>query len=72
MTTNSSPTSTKAAHIKHILETEGDAVAANTQGFNQGRYDSVAKLEDYEQLKSEARAIKEDAIERLPELIEDL
>jgi len=72
MTTNSSPTSTKAAHIKHILETEGDAVAANTQGFNQGRYDSVAKLEDYEQFKSEARAIKEDAIERLPELIEDL
>jgi Uncharacterized conserved protein containing a ferredoxin-like domain len=72
MTTNSSPTSTKAAHIKHILETEGEAVAANTQGFNQGRYDSVAKLEDYDQLKSEARAIKEDAIERLPELIEDL
>jgi len=72
MTTNSSPTSTKAAHIKHILETEGEAVAANTQGFNQGRYDLVAKLEDYDQLKSEARAIKEDAIERLPELIEDL
>jgi len=72
MTTNSSRTSTKAAHINHILETEGDAVAANTQGFNQGRYDSVADLEDYEQLKADARAVKEDAIERLPELIEDL
>ena len=70
MTTNSS--TSKAAHINHILETEGDAVAANTQGFNQGRYDSVAALEGYEQYKSEARAIKEDAIDRLPDLIEEL
>ncbi|QIO22058.1 LUD domain-containing protein [Haloarcula sp. JP-L23] len=62
----------KADHIRHILETEGDAVAANTQGFNAGRYESVADLEAYEDLKSEARAIKEDAIERLPDLIEDL
>ncbi|WP_253737540.1 LUD domain-containing protein [Halohasta salina] len=70
MTTNSS--TSKAAHINHILETEGDAVAANTQGFNQGRYDSVGTLEEYEQFKSEARAIKEDAIDRLPDLIAEL
>jgi iron-sulfur cluster protein len=62
----------KAAHIRHLLETEGDAVAQNTRGFNAGRYDSVSKLDDYEQLKDEARAIKEDAIDRLPELIERL
>ncbi|GGO01541.1 LUD domain-containing protein [Haloarcula pellucida] len=62
----------KADHIRHILETEGDAVAANTQGFNAGRYESVADLEAYEDLKSEARAIKEDAIERLPDLLSDL
>jgi len=61
---------TKADHIRHLLETEGPAVEANTLGFNQGRYDSVADLEDYETLKSEARSIKEDAIERLPELLE--
>jgi iron-sulfur cluster protein len=72
MTTNSESNTSKAARINHILETEGDAVAENTQGFNQGRYDSVAKLEDYEQLKTEAREIKEDAIERLPELIDEL
>jgi len=54
------------------METEGAAVAENTRGFNQGRYDSVAKLEAYEELKSEAREIKEDAIERLPELIDQL
>ena len=72
MTTNTASSTRKAERINHILETEGDAVAENTQGFNQGRYDSVAKLEDYEQLKTEARAIKEDAIERLPELIDNL
>ena len=62
----------KAARIRELLDTEGEAVATNTRGFNQGRYDSVARLEDYEGLKDEARAIKEDAIERLPELLEQL
>ncbi|MFB6091181.1 MAG: LUD domain-containing protein [Halobellus sp.] len=70
MTTNQRRS--KADRIRHILETEGEAVAENTQGFNDGRYESVADLEDYEALKREAREIKEDAIERLPELIEDL
>jgi iron-sulfur cluster protein len=62
----------KAAHIRHIMETEGDAIGENTRGFNTGRYDSVGDLEDYEQLKDEARAIKEDAIERLPTLVDRL
>ncbi|MFT4930522.1 MAG: iron-sulfur cluster protein, partial [Natronomonas sp.] len=62
----------KAARIRHLLETEGDAVATNTRGFNEGRYESVAKLEDYQALRDEARAIKEDAIDRLPELVDEL
>ena len=62
----------KAAHIRHLLETEGPAVAKNTRGFNRGRYESVGRLDSYEERKDEARAIKEDAIERLPELIEEL
>ena len=62
----------KAARIRHLLETEGEAIAENTRGFNQGRYDSVADLADYQELRDEARAIKEDAIERLPELIDEL
>ena len=60
----------KAERIRHLIETEGDAVTENTQGFNEGRYESVADLEEYEELKDRARAIKEDAIENLPELIE--
>ncbi|MFC7203386.1 LUD domain-containing protein [Haloferax namakaokahaiae] len=62
----------KAAKIRHLMETEGSSVAENTRGFNAGRYESVQTLDDYEGLKAEARAMKEDAIERLPELIDQL
>ena len=62
----------KAAEIRRLLTTEGAAVAGNTQGFNQGRYDSVGELDDYEGLKDRAREIKVDAIDRLPSLIEEL
>ncbi len=61
-----------ADRIRHLLRTEGAAVEENTLGFNQGRYDSVADLEDYEGLKHRAREIKADAIERLPELIDEV
>ncbi len=62
----------KAAKIRHLMEAEGDAIATNTKGFNVGRYESTGRLDDYEELKDEARAIKEDAIARLPELIAQL
>jgi len=57
---------------ERLMRTEGPSVRQNTLAFNEGRYDSIARLDDYEALKSEARAIKEDAIERLPDLIEEL
>ncbi|MFC7020314.1 MULTISPECIES: LUD domain-containing protein [Haloarcula] len=60
----------KAARIRSLLETEGDAVFENTTTFNDGRYESVEKLDDYEGLKARARAIKEDAIANLPDLVE--
>ncbi|VTT87973.1 Predicted L-lactate dehydrogenase, Fe-S oxidoreductase subunit YkgE / Predicted L-lactate dehydrogenase, Iron-sulfur cluster-binding subunit YkgF [Halorubrum sp. DM2] len=63
---------TKAERIRELLATEGDAVAANTRGFNAGRYESTGRLDGYEALKDEARAIKEDAIERLPDLIDEV
>ncbi|MFC6964833.1 LUD domain-containing protein [Halocatena marina] len=58
--------------IRSLMRTEGAEIKANTYEFNQGRYDSISDLADYERLKDEARTIKEDAIERLPELIEQL
>jgi len=54
------------------METEGEAVAENTKGFNAGRYKSVGAMDDYEALKARARAIKEKAIERLPDLIDQV
>ncbi|KAB1196110.1 MULTISPECIES: LUD domain-containing protein [Haloferax] len=62
----------KAAKIRQLIETEGDAVNTSTRGFNEGRYEAVQSLDDYEGLKADARAIKEDAIERLPDLLDQL
>jgi iron-sulfur cluster protein len=55
--------------IKLALDAESDAIRLNTQTFNNNKYKSVKKIFDYEQLKDRARQIKEDAIENLPELI---
>ena len=62
----------KAERIHHLLETEGQNVRANASLFNQQRYDAVEGFDEYEQFRTEARAIKEDAIERLPELVEQV
>jgi len=65
-------TTDKASAIRQLMQTEGGAIARNTQGFNTGRYASVERLDDYEGLKTRARQIKEKAIERLPELIDQV
>jgi iron-sulfur cluster protein len=62
----------KATAIRRLMQTEGAAVAQNTRGFNDGRYASVGRLDDYEGLKARAREIKEQAIERLPALLEQV
>ena len=62
----------KADRIRRLMETEGEAVKGNTRVYNEGRYRAVAAFEDYEQRKDEARQIKEDAIDRLPDLIAEL
>ena len=61
-----------AKELRNLIATEGAAVSRNTKGFNQGRYESTGRLDDYEGMKQEARAIKADAIERLPDLIDQL
>jgi len=59
----------RAERIRRLLDTEGPTVKRNAQGFNEGRYAAMADV-DGERLRTEAREIKADAIERLPELIE--
>ena len=51
------------------LRVESPAVRHNTQTFNRGRYAAISTIPDYLALKDEARAIKENALERLPELV---
>ena len=58
--------------IRMALEIESPAVRHNTQTFNTGRYIAAAQLPDYEALKDRARAIKDKAIAKLPELIQTL
>ncbi len=62
----------KAAEIRRLLHTEGDNIKSNISGFNRGRYEATRELQDYEELKDRTRAIKEDAIENLPDLLEQL
>lgn len=58
--------------IGMALRIESDALRLNTQTFNTNRYKAVGRLNDYEKLKDRARAIKEESIQRQPELIAKL
>jgi L-lactate utilization protein LutB len=69
---NGTDTDDKAAEIRRLMATEGSAIEENTKGFNEKRKQAVTGLENYEELRTRAREIKEDAIDRLPELIEKL
>jgi iron-sulfur cluster protein len=61
-----------ADHIAELLRTEGEHVRSNVTTFNEGRYARYAEMEGTEAYRTEARRIKEDAIERLPELIDQV
>ena len=62
----------KTAKIRHLLETEGETVHETVTPFNEGRYRRYAEMEDIEEYQAEARRIQADAIERLPELLEQV
>ena len=59
-----------AARIRHLLETEGEAVHAHSSAMSARQAQTYAETDDIETLRADARAIKEDAIDRLPELLE--
>jgi hypothetical protein len=64
--------SARADRIRHLLATESDQVKENTRHFNDDRYRAIDEVgpDKYEQYRTEARATKEDAINRLPELVD--
>ena len=55
--------------IRMALSIESEAVRENTQSFNQNRYSAIGEIEDYQDLKDRARAIKEDSIKNISELL---
>ena len=63
---------TKADHIRTLLETESDEIKENTRHFNEERYDAIDRMGsgEHDRFRTKAREKKEDAIERLPELID--
>jgi iron-sulfur cluster protein len=58
--------------IRMTLEIQSPAIRANTQDHNVRRYGATGALPDYDALKDRARQIKEQAIARLPELLQTL
>ena len=62
-----------AAHLRSLMGSEGETIGRNARNFNRNRYEAAAALGDpYEELRDTTRAIKADAIDRLPELIDAL
>ena len=57
------------AAIHMALDIQSPTIRRNTQTFNRSRYRGTAALPDYDALKDQARAIKEDSLARLPELL---
>ena len=60
----------KAAELRRLMETDGEAVGEHTRTVNQLSDYAITQFEDYEACREAARGIKERAIENLPELID--
>ena len=60
----------KAAKLRRLMETDGEAVGKHTRTVNQLSDYAITQFEDYEACREAARGIKERAIENLPELID--
>jgi len=61
----------KADELRRVMEEDGEAIGDTTRLATQLTEARLAMTPDYEELRDEARAVKENAIERLPELIEE-
>jgi len=59
-----------AAALRRLMETEGESIGRNLRTVNQLSDYTISQFEDYEELRTAAREIKENAIENLPTLID--
>jgi len=60
----------RADELRHLMETEGDAIGQNTRTVNQLTEYTLQRFDKYEDLRETARNIKERAITDLPALID--
>ncbi|WP_435333929.1 LUD domain-containing protein [Haloarchaeobius sp. TZWWS8] len=60
----------KAEKIRHLMRTEGTNIGPSVRDKNAKRYDAIDRFDRWEACREEARAIKEDAIENLPHLVD--
>ncbi|MFB6141853.1 MAG: LUD domain-containing protein [Halorientalis sp.] len=60
----------RAAELRRLMATEGEAVGEHTRTVNQLSDFAVRNFEDYEACRTAAREIKERAIANLPDLID--
>ncbi len=60
----------RADRLREIMDAEGDAIGENTRTVNQLSAYTTGQFDRYEQLREEAREIKEQAIADLPDLID--
>ncbi|MFW6045521.1 MAG: LUD domain-containing protein [Natronomonas sp.] len=61
-----------ADHIRTVMEAEGPAVSERLRGINDGADAQISTFDEFEELRAETRSIKESAIERIPELIDEV
>ncbi len=64
--------SEKAEKIRRVMEADGESVANSTLAKTARTDEILESFEPYEELREEARRIKEDAIETLPKRIDEL
>ncbi|MCQ4332636.1 LUD domain-containing protein [Natronomonas sp. F2-12] len=64
--------SEKADKIRRVMETDGENVAESVRGKSDKTGAVIDSFEPYEQYREEARRIKEEAIESLPERIDEV
>ncbi|CAI48952.1 probable iron-sulfur protein (4Fe-4S) [Natronomonas pharaonis DSM 2160] len=62
----------RAERIRQVMAEDGDAIGENTRTVNQLSGYAIDQFDDYEQLREQARQIKAEAIETLPERIEEV
>ncbi len=64
--------SEKAAEIRRVMEADGENIAESARGKTDRTEAAIEHFEPYEELRDEARRIKEAAIENLPERIDEV